>query len=87
MEDFGSAEPTDADYIGYKDNCNASEPNNTCVSCSAVTKYYKSLLHPADDTDLPWTGIVFGLTINELWYWCSDQVLYGMFMRIHFIFD
>jgi hypothetical protein len=25
-------------------------------------------------SDLPWTGMVFGLSISSLWYWCSDQV-------------
>lgn len=24
--------------------------------------------------DLPWPGLVFGLTIQATWYWCSDQV-------------
>nr|XP_020654835.1 sodium/glucose cotransporter 1 isoform X1 [Pogona vitticeps] len=25
--------------------------------------------------DLPWPGLVFGLTILALWYWCTDQVI------------
>ncbi|XP_047228068.1 sodium/glucose cotransporter 1-like [Girardinichthys multiradiatus] len=25
--------------------------------------------------DLPWPGMVFGLTIQATWYWCSDQVI------------
>ncbi|XP_033503286.1 sodium/glucose cotransporter 1 [Epinephelus lanceolatus] len=25
--------------------------------------------------DLPWPGLVFGLTIQATWYWCSDQVI------------
>ena len=25
-------------------------------------------------SDLPWTGVVFGLSISSIWYWCSDQV-------------
>ncbi|XP_010142901.1 PREDICTED: sodium/glucose cotransporter 1 [Buceros rhinoceros silvestris] len=25
--------------------------------------------------DLPWPGLVFGLTILSLWYWCTDQVI------------
>ncbi|XP_071322635.1 sodium/glucose cotransporter 1 [Trachinotus anak] len=25
--------------------------------------------------DLPWPGLVFGLTIQALWYWCTDQVI------------
>uniref|UniRef100_A0A8C5N8A8 Sodium/glucose cotransporter 1 n=1 Tax=Gouania willdenowi TaxID=441366 RepID=A0A8C5N8A8_GOUWI len=25
--------------------------------------------------DLPWPGLVFGLTIQAMWYWCTDQVI------------
>nr|XP_006125485.1 sodium/glucose cotransporter 1 isoform X1 [Pelodiscus sinensis] len=25
--------------------------------------------------DLPWPGLVFGLSILALWYWCTDQVI------------
>ncbi|XP_008322559.1 sodium/glucose cotransporter 1 [Cynoglossus semilaevis] len=25
--------------------------------------------------DLPWPGLVFGLTIQATWYWCTDQVI------------
>ncbi|KAK4813276.1 hypothetical protein QYF61_019079 [Mycteria americana] len=25
--------------------------------------------------DLPWPGLVFGLSIIALWYWCTDQVI------------
>ncbi|KAK2871341.1 hypothetical protein QQF64_002513 [Cirrhinus molitorella] len=25
--------------------------------------------------DLPWPGMVFGLTIQAVWYWCTDQVI------------
>ncbi len=25
--------------------------------------------------DLPWPGLIFGLTIQAAWYWCTDQVL------------
>uniref|UniRef100_A0A2D4Q5K4 Sodium/glucose cotransporter 1 n=1 Tax=Micrurus surinamensis TaxID=129470 RepID=A0A2D4Q5K4_MICSU len=26
------------------------------------------------DGDLPWPGLIFGLSILALWYWCTDQV-------------
>ncbi|KAI8505306.1 Sodium/glucose cotransporter 4 [Branchiostoma belcheri] len=26
-------------------------------------------------SDLPWPGIIFGLTILATWYWCTDQVI------------
>lgn len=25
--------------------------------------------------DLPWPGLIFGLTIQAGWYWCTDQVI------------
>ena len=25
-------------------------------------------------SDLPWTGMVFGIAVSSIWYWCSDQV-------------
>lgn len=25
--------------------------------------------------DLPWPGLIFGLSILALWYWCTDQVM------------
>ena len=24
--------------------------------------------------DIPWPGLIFGLSILTLWYWCTDQV-------------
>ena len=26
------------------------------------------------ETDLPWAGVVFGMFISNVWYWCTDQV-------------
>lgn len=26
--------------------------------------------------DLPWPGLIFGLSILALWYWCTDQVMW-----------
>ncbi|XP_005804588.1 sodium/glucose cotransporter 2 [Xiphophorus maculatus] len=34
-----------------------------------------SLLRDATVGDLPWPGVVFGMTIGGIWYWCSDQVI------------
>lgn len=25
-------------------------------------------------SDLPWPGVLVGMTIPSLWYWCTDQV-------------
>ncbi|XP_028267993.1 sodium/myo-inositol cotransporter 2 [Parambassis ranga] len=27
------------------------------------------------NSDLPWPGVIIGMTIPSLWYWCSDQVI------------
>uniref|UniRef100_A0A674G8V0 Sodium/myo-inositol cotransporter 2 n=1 Tax=Taeniopygia guttata TaxID=59729 RepID=A0A674G8V0_TAEGU len=27
------------------------------------------------DSDLPWPGVLVGMTIPSLWYWCTDQVI------------
>jgi SSS family solute:Na+ symporter len=34
-----------------------------------------SLWKPASDPDFPWTGILFGLPIVGVWYWCTDQFI------------
>ena len=26
------------------------------------------------EPDLPWAGVVFGMFISNVWYWCTDQV-------------
>lgn len=45
------------------------------VACSGVPPEDSfHLFRPIDDADYPWTGIVFGLTVSAVWYWCSDQV-------------
>ncbi|XP_006902109.1 PREDICTED: sodium/myo-inositol cotransporter 2 [Elephantulus edwardii] len=27
------------------------------------------------NSDLPWPGILFGMSVPSLWYWCTDQVI------------
>jgi SSS family solute:Na+ symporter len=33
------------------------------------------MIKPADDPEMPWTGLVVGVPILGLWYWCTDQVI------------
>lgn len=33
-----------------------------------------SMWRPPDDPFYPWPGVMFGLTISGVWYWCTDQV-------------
>ena len=44
-------------------------------SCGRPKKGWFKIMLPADDPELPWTGLVFGLTVNAVWYWCTDQVI------------
>ena len=30
---------------------------------------------PMSDPDFPWTGIVFGIPVVGVWYWCTDQFI------------
>ncbi|XP_068220184.1 sodium/mannose cotransporter SLC5A10-like [Palaemon carinicauda] len=50
------------------------DSNNTC---NKPPSDYMSLIRSITpgESDYPWTGMVFGLTINSIWYWCTDQVI------------
>ncbi|XP_045185344.2 sodium/glucose cotransporter 4-like [Mercenaria mercenaria] len=45
--------------------------NNTC---GAPRGDYMHLFRDPVSGDIPWPGLV-GITINSIWYWCSDQVI------------
>ncbi|KAA0198526.1 hypothetical protein HAZT_HAZT002249 [Hyalella azteca] len=51
----------------------AFDTNNK--TCNAPPPYAFNLMRPIVGSDLPWTGIVFGLTILAIWCWCTDQVI------------
>ncbi|MDE2181615.1 MAG: sodium/solute symporter [Alphaproteobacteria bacterium] len=36
---------------------------------------YMSLIRPASDPYMPWTGLAFGLPILGFYYWCTNQVI------------
>lgn len=42
--------------------------------CGIPPENSMNLVRAYDDGSLPWPGIMFGLTISSVWYWCSDQV-------------
>jgi SSS family solute:Na+ symporter len=33
------------------------------------------LFKSASDKEFPWTGVVIGMPLSGIWYWCSDQVI------------
>ena len=45
------------------------------TDCGIPPENSLSLWRDPDDDSYPWTGVVFGLTVSGVWYWCSDQVL------------
>ena len=33
------------------------------------------MVRPADDPEMPWVGLVFGVPVLGIWYWCTDQTI------------
>ena len=33
------------------------------------------MIRPADDPHMPWIGLLLGVPILGIWYWCTDQVI------------
>lgn len=48
--------------------------NYSYGKCGIPPENAMHLIRSPDDGSLPWPGIMFGLTISSVWYWCSDQV-------------
>ncbi|KAB7501664.1 High-affinity proline transporter PutP [Armadillidium nasatum] len=45
-------------------------------SCGKPPSNYLHLFRSIEASEaFPWTGIIFGLTISSIWYWCTDQVI------------
>ena len=43
--------------------------------CEIVGPERLNMFKPVSDPDFPWTGLVFGVPIVGLWYWCTDQYI------------
>lgn len=33
------------------------------------------MIRPADDPEMPWPGLLLGIPVLGVWYWCTDQVI------------
>lgn len=42
---------------------------------AAAPKDHMTLMKPLDDPDFPWLGVLLGMPIVSVWYWCTDQVM------------
>ena len=67
LDDYWTSEP-DPEYAAFY------LQNGQNVSCSKVKPDFAHLFHSIDDTFLPWTGVMTGMFIASISYWCTDQV-------------
>merc|ERR1719195_1282403 len=76
-EDIGGYESLIDKYFSAVATIRASKEPNGTELCGAVPGDAMHLLRSAapGQSDLPWSGMVFGLAVSSIWYWCSDQVI------------
>ncbi len=58
-------------WQGMTDAVNAAAAGNDNIT---VSNFF-NLWRPSDDTQYPWTGMMFGAPILGVWYWCTDQFI------------
>uniref|UniRef100_A0A087X310 Sodium/glucose cotransporter 1 n=1 Tax=Poecilia formosa TaxID=48698 RepID=A0A087X310_POEFO len=64
-------------YANFEKLYMAAIPTNTTnirAECYEPRKDSFHLFRDPITGDLPWPGMVFGLTIQATWYWCTDQM-------------
>ncbi len=64
-------------YENFQRDYMTAIPNitgNASAECYEPRADSFNLFRNAITGDLPWPGMVFGLTIQAIWYWCTDQV-------------
>ncbi|KAL8605120.1 hypothetical protein ACOMHN_018921 [Nucella lapillus] len=54
---------------------NWDNKNYSYTKCGIPPDNSWHLMRSPEDGGLPWPGVIFGLTISSVWYWCSDQVI------------
>ncbi|XP_072024832.1 sodium/glucose cotransporter 4-like [Amphiura filiformis] len=67
--------PMDELHIKYFQaipNTTLNDPNTTCGYPRSDAFH---IFRDPVTSDLPWPGMVFGITISATWYWCTDQVI------------
>ena len=43
--------------------------------CRYPPDNWNHIIRDLDDSNFPWPGVVFGMIIGSIWYWCADQVI------------
>ncbi|TRY65300.1 hypothetical protein DNTS_015451 [Danionella cerebrum] len=66
-------------YENFKDRYMTAIPSvigpNISESCYTPRADSFHIFRDPISGDLPWPGLIFGLTIQAGWYWCTDQVI------------
>ncbi|XP_061701068.1 sodium/myo-inositol cotransporter 2 isoform X2 [Syngnathoides biaculeatus] len=58
---------------GYLDAVPSVRVANT--TCGVPREDSFHIFRDPVDSDLPWPGVVVGMSVPSMWYWCSDQVI------------
>ncbi|KAK8736729.1 hypothetical protein OTU49_004621 [Cherax quadricarinatus] len=51
-----------------------TDSNINCGEPPGYAMHFFRSIKPGE-SDMPWTGMIFGITISGIWYWCTDQVI------------
>ena len=64
-------------YPGLEERYSQALPNVTVpnTSCHLPRPDAFHMLRDPVRGDLPWPGLIFGLTVLATWCWCTDQVM------------
>uniref|UniRef100_A0A183TT84 Sodium/glucose cotransporter 4 n=1 Tax=Schistocephalus solidus TaxID=70667 RepID=A0A183TT84_SCHSO len=76
----GNFEPdlygTNEDRIAILDLATTKDRNlANYAECSIPPSDAMNFFKAIHSTELPWVGVIFGLSVNSTWYWCTDQVI------------
>ena len=59
---------------GWEEMINTLSMASQTEGNPSVDRFF-NLWRPSDDTEYPWTGMLFGAPILGVWYWCTDQYI------------
>ncbi|XP_030847741.1 sodium/glucose cotransporter 4 isoform X1 [Strongylocentrotus purpuratus] len=62
-------------YIAYFQAIPNTTLNNPNATCGYPREDAFHIFRDPLTADLPWPGMIFGITISSIWYWCTDQVI------------
>ena len=60
---------------GWSEMIDAINQASLASEAAPTTDKFFNLWRPIEDTEYPWTGMLFGAPILGVWYWCTDQYI------------